>query len=77
MAHVTCRGFLASGRDNMAAIVMWLRGYHSGKSGTITATDSAQMRVYGGKLGRYCREHPDINVIDASEQILSDEDRGI
>jgi hypothetical protein len=77
MVHVTCRAFLASGHDNMAAIIMWLRGYHAGKSGVIAATDVANMRAYGGRLGRYCKEHPDENAIDASEKILADEDHGI
>ena len=77
MAKVTCRAFIASGHDNMAAMIMWLRGYHSGKLGVIAATDTAEMRFYGGRLGRYCKAHPDASVIDASEQILSDEDRGI
>jgi hypothetical protein len=77
MAKVTCRAFIASGHDNMAAMIMWLRGYHSGKLGVITAIDTAEMRRYGGRLGRYCKEHPDASVIDASEQILSNEDHSI
>ena len=77
MAKVTCRAFLASGHDNVAAMIMWLRGYHCGRTGVIAASDIAEMRVYGGRLGRYCKEHPDASVIDASEQILSDEDHGI
>jgi|HubBroStandDraft_6_1064221.scaffolds.fasta_scaffold3229625_1 hypothetical protein len=28
MKHVSCTGFLASGQDDMKAIIMWLRGYH-------------------------------------------------
>jgi hypothetical protein len=77
MAKVTCRAFIASGHDNMSVMIMWLRGYHSGKLGVVTAADAAEMRGYGGKLGRYCREHPDANVIDASGRILSGEDHGI
>jgi hypothetical protein len=34
-AKITCRAFLASGQANMAAIIMWLRGYHAGKTGVI------------------------------------------
>ena len=77
IAKVTFRAFIGSGHDNMAAMIMWLRGYHSGKLGVITATDTAEMRRYGGRLGRYCKEHLDASVIDASEQILSNEDHGI
>jgi acid stress chaperone HdeB len=77
MAHVTCGGFLASGPANMKVIIMWLRGYHAGKSGAVARTHTAEMRAYGRKLGRYCRMHPNARVIDASEQILTDEDQGI
>jgi hypothetical protein len=77
MAKITCRTFAASGHDNMVAIIMWLRGYHAGRTGIVAATDTSEAHIYGGRLGRYCTQHPDANLIDASEQILSDEDRGI
>jgi hypothetical protein len=73
-AKITCRAFLGSGRDNMAAVIMWLRGYHAGKAGVIPYRSADP---YGGRLGFYCKQHPEVSVIDASEQILSDIDRGI
>jgi hypothetical protein len=73
MAKVTCRTFAASGHDNMAAMIMWLRGYHAGRTGIVAATDTSEADTYGGRLGHYCTQHPDGNVIDVSEQILSDE----
>ena len=73
-SKVTCRAFLASGRDNMAATFMWPRGHHAGKTGVI-AFDSTG--PYAGRLGRYCKDHPLANLIDASEKILTDEDHGI
>jgi hypothetical protein len=33
--------------------------------------------AYGGRLGFFCKQHPDTNLIEASEQILTDLDRGI
>jgi hypothetical protein len=30
---LTCGNFLASGHDNMAVIIWWLRGHHAGKTG--------------------------------------------
>jgi acid stress chaperone HdeB len=73
-ATITCREFLASGQANMAALISWLRGYHAGKTGVIPyqAPDA-----YGGRLGFYCKQHPDANLIEASEQILTELDRGI
>jgi acid stress chaperone HdeB len=73
-SSVTCREFLASGPGNMAAIFMFLRGYHSGKHGVI-AYDSHDR--YAGRLGFYCKQHPNANLIEASEQILSELDRGL
>ena len=77
MSIVTCRAFLASGQANMAAIIMWLRGYHAGKSGVIDIIDQPPMDPYGGRLGHYCKEHPAESVIDASERTLSELGRGI
>jgi hypothetical protein len=56
----------------MAAMIMFLRGYHSGKHGVIPY-DSADH--HSGELGFYCRQHPDANLIEAAEQILTDLDR--
>jgi len=73
-ATITCGVFLASGQANMAALISWLRGYHAGKTGAIPyqAPDPN-----GGRLGFYCSQHPDANLIEVSEQILTDLDRGI
>ena len=73
-ARITCRAFMASGHDNMAALISWLRGYHAGKTGIIAhqAPDA-----YGDRLGFYCKQHPDANLIEASEQILAEIDRRI
>jgi HdeA/HdeB family len=73
-SQVTCRAFLASGQANMAATIMFLRGYHSGRTGTI-AFDSHD--PYAGRLGFYCRQHPNANLIETSEQILLEVERGI
>jgi hypothetical protein len=71
---ITYRAFLASGQDNMAAIIMWLRGYHAGKTGVIPCQ---LPDPYGGRLGFYCKQHRDASVIETSEQILTELDRGL
>jgi hypothetical protein len=58
----------------MAALINWLRGYHAGKTGIIPYQFPDP---YGGQLGFYCKQHPDANLIEASEQILAVLDRGI
>lgn len=73
-SKVTCRAFLASGRPNMAALFMFLRGYHAGKSGIVPFDPHDP---YAGRLGFYCRQHPEANLIESSERILSEQDRGI
>jgi HdeA/HdeB family protein len=71
---ITCRAFLASGQNNMAALISWLRGYHAGKSGVIPRQFPD---AYGGRLGFYCQQHPDDNLIEASEKILTELDHGM
>jgi HdeA/HdeB family len=71
---ITCRAFLASGQNNMAALISWLRGYHAGKTGAIRRQSPD---AYGGRLGFYCQQHPDDNLIEASEKILTELDHGL
>jgi hypothetical protein len=72
-SKITCRKFLAAGLNNMAALISWLRGYHAGKTGVIPYQSPDP---YGGRLGYYCKQHPDDNLIEASEKILTDLDHG-
>jgi len=71
---LTCGNFLAAGRDNMAVIMWWLRGYHAGRSGNIPfdATDS-----YASRLGYFCGSNRLANLLETSERILGELDRGI
>jgi acid stress chaperone HdeB len=73
-AKITCGDFLASGKDNMAVMLWWLRGYHAGKSGSIPFESSDP---YAARLGFYCGNHRAENLIDTSERILGEIDRGI
>jgi HdeA/HdeB family len=73
-SKITCREFLASGHGNMAALISWLRGYHAGKTGVIPHQSPDP---YGGRLGFFCKQHSDDRLIKASEQILTELDRGI
>jgi hypothetical protein len=65
---ISCREFLASGLPNMAALISWLQGHHAGKTVIIPFQSPSP---YGGWLGLYCTQHPDANLIDASEQIFT------
>ena len=72
---LTCGDFLAAGQPSMAVIIWWLRGYHAGKTGTTTFDSSSD--GYAGRLGFYCGSHRVDNLIETSERILSEIDRGI
>jgi hypothetical protein len=76
MAHVTCRVFATASDDDIGVVLMWLRGYHAGKTGSIAATDIAELQAYGLNLGRYCKDHTDDLIINASEKILAGERQG-
>lgn len=39
------------------------------------ASSLSSARPDGGRLGFYCRQHPDANLIETSEQILGELDR--
>lgn len=73
-SKVTCRASLASGRANMAALISFLWGYHAGKGGVVPFDPHSP---FGASLGYYCRSHPAANLIESSERILSELDRGI
>lgn len=76
MAHVTCRIFATASDDDIGVVIMWLRGYHAGKTGSIPAIDTAQLQAYGLNLGRYCKDHTGDLIIDASERILAEQHPG-
>ena len=73
-SKIACAEFLASTQDVKASLISWLRGYHAGKSGA-SRYDSAA--PYGARLGRYCHDYPAANLIEVSERILAEFDRGI
>jgi hypothetical protein len=47
---------------------------HAGKTGVVPYQVPD---AYGGRLGFFCKQHPGANLIETSEQILADLDRGI
>lgn len=55
-------------------LLWWLHGYHAGKSGNVPfeTTDP-----YPSHLGFYCGSHRAENLIDTSERILTELERGI
>ena len=58
----------------MAALFMFLRGYQAGTSGIISFDPHSPIAA---RLGYDCKSHPEANLIESSERILSELDRGI
>jgi hypothetical protein len=71
---LTCRDFVSTGLDNKAVIMWWLRGHHAGKTG-VNSFDPKD--AYASRLGFFCGGHPGANLIETSEGILAELDRGI
>jgi HdeA/HdeB family len=70
---LTCRDFVGTGQDNKAVIMWWLRGHHAGMTGT-NSFDPKDAYAY--RLGFYCGSHLAANLIETSERILTELDRG-
>jgi len=58
----------------MAALIMVLHAYHASTSVIVRFDPHSP---YGAKLGYYCKSHPATNLIESSEHLLSELDRGI
>jgi acid stress chaperone HdeB len=69
LSTVTCKDFLASGQDNISYILMWLNGFYTGEDDP-PIIDFDKMKERGGKLGDYCRAHPDNGLITAAEEVM-------
>jgi hypothetical protein len=73
---ITCSAFWQLGQANMAAVMVWLLSYHSGKTGIIPFQETDSFGSYAWRLGAYCKQHPDRKLVEASQEILSVIDHG-
>ena len=72
MSTVKCRDFVASSKENIALMLMWLQGYYSEEDAS-PIVDFDKMMKDAKKLGEYCAKNPDHSVITAAEESLDDE----
>jgi acid stress chaperone HdeB len=72
MSTVKCRDFVASSKENIALMLMWLQGYYSDEDAS-PIVDFDKMMKDAKKLGEYCAKNPDHSVITAAEESLDDE----
>src|SRR5262245_53916500 len=69
LSTVKCKEFLASGKDNIGFILMWLEGYYSDEKAP-PIVDFDKMKTNGGKLGEYCAKNSDHSLITAADAVL-------
>ena len=66
---VTCKDFLAAGKDNIAVIITWLDAYYLGKNDP-PVIDFDRMAKSGAALGKYCGENSDASLSKAADQVM-------
>jgi acid stress chaperone HdeB len=69
LSTFTCKDFLASGKDNVGFIMMWLDGYYT-EDDAPTVVDVDKMRANTAKLAEYCTKNPAVGLITAAEQFM-------
>ena len=70
LSKVTCKDFLAAGKDNISIILTWLDAYYLGKDDP-PVIDFDRMAKSGQALGKYCGENGDATVAKAADKVMS------
>jgi acid stress chaperone HdeB len=68
----TCKQFLAASKDDVGVILAWLDGYYK-EEDEPPVIDTAALVVKAKKLGQYCAEHPDSDLISATDKLFQKE----
>ncbi|HEY1795807.1 MAG TPA: HdeA/HdeB family chaperone [Stellaceae bacterium] len=70
LAKVTCKDFLAAGKDNISIILTWLDAYYLGKDDP-PVIDFDRMAKSGQALGKYCGENGEATLAKAADKVMS------
>jgi acid stress chaperone HdeB len=70
LSKVTCKDFLAAGKDNISIILTWLDAYYLSKDAP-PVIDFDRMAKSGAALGKYCGENSDATLSKAADQVMS------
>ena len=68
----TCKQFLAASKEDVGVILAWLDGYYK-EEDEPPVIDTAALVVKAKKLGQYCAEHPDSELIAATDKLFQRE----
>jgi acid stress chaperone HdeB len=70
VSKITCRQFLLGKVGaSTRSVANWLSGYYNGKRDN-TVIEVGSMRKNERELERYCRQHSEMNVMDAAKEAL-------
>lgn len=69
LATVSCKDFIASDKDTIGLILMWLEGYYSDENAK-PIVDFDKMKANGGRLGEYCGKNPGHSLITAADEVM-------
>ncbi len=70
MSKLSCGQFAAYSKDNMSIIMMWLEGYYTEEDDD-AVIDFGKMAGDMARLLIYCGEHPDTDIITASDEVMN------
>lgn len=68
----TCKQFLSASKEDVGVILAWLDGYYK-EEDEPPVIDTAGLVVKAKKLGQYCAEHPDSDLIGATDKLFQRE----
>ncbi len=70
LATVKCSDLATMDANASGFMFTWLLGYQSGTAGT-TTMDLGAMEDLGGKIGEYCAANPDVGLLSATTEVMS------
>jgi acid stress chaperone HdeB len=69
LSTVKCKEFLASGKENIALVLMWMEGYYTDQDAA-PIVDFDKMKKDAQALGEYCTKNPNHSLITAAEKVV-------
>jgi hypothetical protein len=69
LSTVTCKDFIASDKETIGFILMWLEGYYSEQDAK-PIVDFDKLKGNGGRLGEYCGKNPSHSLITAADDVM-------
>ena len=69
LTKMTCKQFIETSAEQVAAIVTWLSGYYSDEDDP-AIVDFDKIKEASEKLADYCRKKPNEEFMDAADEIM-------